>query len=240
VKQDNFISMWIENYLAFSYAARKRWTDTSFSPDLLKYSRVGFGFTQSGASFTVKQDELWTPVDATLSSQGSNAFQASDLVISDAHVRILSDQTLAVRISLFDTHDDAGTLPDVIFSDRQQLTDALPTHIRATGEEIGEYFDHAGMALYGVSFMARTVESLDEEEAFREARRTVQDIIGINQGRTEHIAALLHLEPEDEVTVDYVSADGQTVLGDYIVNNIQMSHTRPAMEMIVSLRKKYA
>ena len=240
VKNDNFISTWIENYLAFSYPTRKRWKDTSFSPDLVEYNRVGFDFTQSGATFTVKQDELWTPVDAVYSSQGSNAIQASDLVISDAHIKILPDQNLAVRISLFDSHDEAGTLPDIIFSDRQVLTDALPTHIRATGIEIGEYFDHEAMAQYGVSFMARTVESLSEEEAYREAKRTVQDIVGINEGRSERIAAQLHLEPEDEVFVSFISSDGQVVSGNYIINTIQLAHDRPAMEMVLSMRKKYA
>jgi hypothetical protein len=237
VKRHNFITVWMEGALVLSYPFRKRQADTVFSSDLMKYGEVSITFDQEGVTYTVTQEELWMPIDGIISGQGSNVIQALQQVIRDAHIKILSDQTLAVRIGLFDNRDDSGVLPDVAYVEQGELTDALPSHVRVTGEEIGEYFDHATMAEYGVVFLPRTVESLGEYEAHVEAQRMVKDSLGYNEGKVVYAGAQLQLEPEDLLELDVTTPEGLVIQGVYIIDSIQLTHMRPAMEMSLRLRK---
>lgn len=240
VKQEEFVSLWIEDRLVLAFPLRKRWKDCAFSDTVNDYGHVYFVFTQAGATFTVKQERLWTPIDGIVADQQTNALSALSRVIRDARIKVLPDQDLAVRISSFATRDNCGTVADTIFQDRVSPTDAMPTHVRVIGEEIGEYFDHTALAQYGVMFASRNVESLAEEEAYQEAILSVQDALGNNDGRQNVMAAQLQYEPEDEITVAYTGLDGRIVSEDCIINSLQFSFNRPTLEMSLSLRKKYA
>jgi hypothetical protein len=239
VKREEFIALWAEERLIMAYPLYQRWKDSAFSDALVEYGIVAFSAGQPTSTYTVKQEQLWMPIDGVIGSQGTSAVQNLGQIIRDARIKIIPDETLALRVSLFDTRDDAGQVPDVILNDQQALTDNVPTHIRVTGAEIGEYFDHVSAAEFGIRFLARTVESLAEEEAYTEAQRAINDFVGESHGRREHIAAQLQYEPEDEVDVVFESLDGQSVQQTCIISSIQLTYGRAMLEMSVTLREKH-
>ncbi len=240
-KDAEFVSVWAEESLALSFPLRKRWTDVSYEDSITTtWGEVVLDFTQGGTTVTAREEQLWSPIEAVIGNQGSNAIALLSSVIRDARIKVLPGVGLGlVRTSVFDSRDDAGTLPDILFSDQQTLTDGLPSHVRVTGAEIGEYFDHATMAEYGVVFTPRTVESLDEEEAYLEARRAVWDFLGNNYGRRQEAAAQLQLQPEDELSIDLTTLDGQTIEEDCIISSIALTFGEAQLEMLLTLRRKY-
>ncbi|MCP4537704.1 MAG: hypothetical protein GY832_11200 [Chloroflexi bacterium] len=172
----------------------------------------------------VTQPELWSWTDGIILDQRMNAAAGMKRAIRDRRVKWLSRADGALAISLFDSRDDLGTITDHIYTDKSAPTDRIPTHIRAIGEEISEYLDHASAAEYGITFAVINTPHLDEEEAFKECQRTSKDARSISGARNLFAAGRLNWEPEDSVTVDYEPADGgPPVRGTFVVTTVKFS-----------------
>lgn len=134
----------------------------------------------------------------------------------------------------------AVTTSDQIYQDEAGPTDRILTHIRVSGEEEAEYIDHVSAAEYGLLFALAQCPSLDEEEAYAEARRIVEDTVSQAGARRSTMVAQLNWEVEDEISVCYVPADGgPTIDADYIVDTMNLRFRPGDLQMNAMLRKKH-
>jgi hypothetical protein len=242
IKTKNIFAIWLEDRFIGGYALRSTFgleTDGYIS-SLEDNSYLTVNASSSvGATFTVHKHELGNIANDIYAEQGSNALSAMGKVIRDARIKVIPNSTGGLKISKFTTHDDAGTIPDVVYTDAMGETDRIPTHVRITGEEISEYIDHAAAALYGLQFQSAQAEALDEEEAYLEAGRIVNDGISNSESRNQRAGAQLHHEVEDRVLVSVTKITGETVLKDCVVSAMEITYTPGALEVREYLRKYY-
>jgi hypothetical protein len=212
-----------------------------FSLSLKVSGYIGIWRTGATADWTdteITQPELWTWTDAVILDQRMNAVAGLERAIRDRRVKFFGTPAGALRISTFDSRDTLPAIGDLLYSDGSSPTDGIPTHIRVAGAEISEYIDHVAAAEYGLIFALAQAESLEEEEAYIEAQRLIEDAVSQSGARAQAAAAQLDWEVEDEVPVSYVPADGgPTVDDNYIVDSARLSFRPGDMVMQATIRK---
>ena len=128
---------------------------------------------------------------------------------------------------------------DQVYQDDTGPTDRVPTYVRVVGEEISEYIDHDSAAELGLVFASASCPSLEEEEAYKEAQRLVEDALSQARARQQTSAARLNWEVEDEVRVAFFPADGGNVVdGTYIVDAVGFQYRPGDLVMQAVLREK--
>ena len=121
-----------------------------------------------------------------------------------------------------------------------QPTDRIPTHVRAVGEEISDYIDHALAQEYGLTFFSANTPWLDEAAAYIEAGRISEDALSYAEVRIVTGAAQLGWEPEDKVYLLFKPYDGgPEVFGAFIVDTISFSSGIANLQMTATLRRLY-
>lgn len=225
---DGFLSMWSDNRLVFTVKL----------VDPYKLNTVGNIYIRA-MEMDIAQYELYRLIDGIIADQGMAAFDAAMRVIRDARVKLLPTSAGGIKISSFKQHPDLGTVPDVIYALQEQFSDRIPTHIRAVGAEIAEYFDHTQAAKYGILFHTLNIESLGEEESYREAIDTVRDALSYSEGILQHVAAQLEYEVEDQLEVQVETYDGRTFNQTYIIDSIERTFGPATLEMTARCRRKY-
>lgn len=225
---DGFLSMWSDNRLVFTVKL----------VDPYKLNTVGNIYIRA-MEMDIAQYELYRLIDGIIADQGMAAFDAAMRVIRDARVKLLPTAAGGLKISSFKQHPDLGTVPDIIYALQEQFSDRVPTHIRAVGAEIAEYFDHAQAAKYGILFHTLNIESLGEEESYREAIDTVRDALSYSEGILQHVAAQLEYEVEDQLEVQVETYDGRTFNQTYIIDSIERTFGPATLEMTARCRRKY-
>lgn len=227
---DGFLSLWSDNRLVFTVKLVDPYKLSSANPASV-YIRA--------MAMDIAQYELYRLIDGIIADQGMAAFDAAMRVIRDARVKLLPTSTGGLKISAFKQHPDLGVVPDVIYSLQEQFSDRIPTHIRAVGAEIAEYFDHAQAAKYGILFHTLNIESLGEEESYREAIDTVRDALSYSEGILQHVAAQLEYEVEDQLDLNVATYDGRVFNQTYIIDSIERTFGPAQLEMTARCRRKY-
>jgi len=243
-KKDNIIAIWLEHKFIGAYAFRNMFNlgESIYEPSIessAKFYVAAYVEEESIIEWSVTRYELGTIANDIYAEQGTNAISAMQKVIRDARIKVIPNSVGGLKISKFTTRDDAGTIPDVVYTDSMGETDRVPTHIRITGEEISEYIDHDLAALRGFQFQPARTESLDEEEAYREAGRIINDTTSYSEARSERSGAQLHHEIEDKVRVSFVKLTGETVLQDCVIDSIDVTYAPGGLESRQTLRKYY-
>jgi len=243
VGRENFFSIYVNDYRLRTFHAGPIY---GYDTDGYCNAIDGPGFigiwrTGSTADWTdteIEQPELWAWTDAVILDQRMNAVAGLQRVIRDRRVKFFGTASGALRISTFDSRDELPTIGNLLYSDGSSPTDRIPTHIRVVGAEISEYIDHDAAADYGLTFALAQAESLEEEEAYIEAQRIVDDAVSQAFARRQTAAAQLDWETEDQVPVSYVPFDGgPTVDDDYIVDSVRLSFRPGDMTMQATVRK---
>ena len=158
--------------------------------------------------------------------------------IRDRHIKFFGKANGALKISAFDARDElpAGT-GELTHQDSTGPTDRIPTHIRVSGEEESEYIAHTAAALYGLVYTLAQCPSLDEEEAYVEARRIVAEALSYSGARQPSAAAQLDWETEDLVPFQYAPADGGAAIdSEFIVDSISFGYQPGQLDMRATLR----
>jgi hypothetical protein len=244
-KMGRYLSVWAENRLIASVALRSIFglSTDGYSSYVESGGYVGI-YTDVSGTKNIKQVELSQIIGASTSAgvvvdQRTPAATAFTKVIRDARIKILPAYDASIKISAFTERDDLGTAPDRIYTHSNSPSDRIPTCVRVVGEEISEMFDHDRIKEYGVVFHSINVETLGEDEAFAEARKTVNDAMSYSSGSQETQAVQLQWEIEDKVAIEFESYDGRVVDEDCVVDGIQTVFSPPALESQVSLRRLY-
>lgn len=218
---------------------------------------------------TVTQPELRAWTDAIILDSRQNAISGLQRCLRDGRIKFIgtvdsstgqptlrvSSMALRYTTSDIDTFDHwLGTITDhesgdadypaggthvSIYQDSTGETDRIPTHIRVTGYEIGDYIDHSAARRYGLLFQEEHVPNLEEEEAYDEAARIVRDALSHSGSRRPTSAAQLNWEPEDALRLVYAPYDGGPDVDDYfIVDSVSLQYTaEPSFEATALLRK---
>jgi len=249
VGHENFFSVYINDYLlrTFHTGPIYGYDTDGYSESLEGPGYIGIwrGWCAEGATnwnnTTITQPELWAWTDAVILDQRMNAVAGLQRVIRDRRIKFFGTAAGALKISTFDSRDTLPTIGDLLYSDGSSPTDRVPTHIRVVGAEISEYIDHSAAAEYGLLFALAQAESLEEEEAYIEAQRIVDDAVSQAFARQQTAAAQLDWETEDKIPVSYVPFDGGlTVDDDYIVDSVRLSFKPGDMTMQATVRKAKA
>jgi len=227
---NGFLSLWSEERLIFTVKLSNPYKVATDSSSKV-YLRA--------SAMDITQYELYRLIDGIIADQGMAAFDAAMRVIRDARIKLLPTPTGGIKLSAFKQHPDLGTVPDIIYALQEQFSDRVPTHIRAVGAEIAEYFDHAQAAKYGILFHTLNIESLGEEESYREAIDTVRDALSYSEGILQHVAAQLEYEVEDQLEVQVETYDGRTFNQTYIIDSIERTFGPATLEMTARCRRKY-
>ena len=227
---NGFLSLWSEERLVFTIKLSNPY-GVSTGGSTKVYLRA--------SAMDISQYELYRLIDGIIADQGMAAFDAAMRVIRDARIKLLPTPAGGLKLSGFKQHPDLGTVPDVVYSLQEQFSDRIPTHIRAIGAEIAEYFDHTNAAKYGILFHTLNIESLGEEESYREAIDTVRDALSYSEGILQHVAAQLEYEVEDQLLLNVKTYDNRVFNQTYIIESIERTFGPAQLEMVARCRRKY-
>lgn len=238
---ENHIAVYVDDCWAYTFHFDPTFPAYDDGYDEMLDGAGYVGLFAYGTTFdvTVEQPELWAWTDGKILDQRQCAVDGMQNAIGDRRVKYRGNADGSLKISTFDDRDDLGIVSDLIYRDTASPSDSITTHVRAVGEEIAEYVDHDRAALYGLTFGVVNTPSLDEEEAYAEAQRIVDDAISIIGGRNLEAAAQLDWETEDEIEVDYDPVDGgPTITGMYIVDDTSFQFEPGDLVMTASLREQ--
>ena len=240
-KVGNSICLWLEDKMLAACTFRSLGIEYEYNEAevAMKSGLLLLNVLSGLTAYTVQQPELHTIIDGIYVNQGANTQSGFSTAIKDMRVKMLPTSAGVLRISSFVDHEDAGEIPDVVYTDSISNTDRIPTHVRVTGAEISEYIDHAAAAEYGVSFFGANTPNLYEEEAYQEAQRIVDDAISFAGGRQIAIGAQLQYEPEDRVALSYESVNGEIIDEDCVITSVSIDFGEAKLESRLVLRRYY-
>lgn len=245
VKRGRSIAFYVEDRLAFTGMLRSIFglSTDNYNSFVESGGYVGIDTDVSG-SHTLWMYDLFALVGSDdsagiIADQGNPAFKAIQSVIKDVRIKVLPTAEGHLKIDRFETRSDLGTVPDLVLGFSQQPTNRIPTHIRVIGAEIGEYFDHARAAEYGIIFHTIQAEALDEDESYDEAARVVLDALSYSNGIDTTLGAQLDWEVEDKVTFNMTTYDGEIVSMNGIVDSINTNFGLASLELNAKIRKLY-
>ena len=188
----------------------------------------GFSYLHVGsvhdviATVTIK--ELNDYVDNLILDQRMSAQSGLARLFQDKRVYLSATPDEALRVTRFAARDTTEIAGDLFLSGGITLRDRVPTHVRAIGEEIGDYVNHAAAAERGMQFMSINTPTLGEEEAYQEAVKLVLDALGEADTMNPEMAGRLHWEPGDKVPISYTDLKGTVVDDDYLVVGLNTTH----------------
>lgn len=243
VGRENFFTVYVNDCFAATMHAGVTFSEATdgYDEDIDGRGYIGVfcGGSPSWAGTTAVQNELWAWTDGIILDQRMNALSGLERTVRDRRVGFQGTSTGTLKISTYQTRDDVGTIGDHVYRDAAGPTDHVATHVRVVGEEISEYIDHAHAGQFGLVFSLAQCPSLDEEEAYAEAQRLTDDAVSLAGARQQNTAARLEWEPEDELDVAYIPADGgPTVSDDYIVLSTKLSYQPGDLAMSATIRGK--
>ena len=216
-------------------------------------------------SARVRQRELHEWTNNVIMDSRMSALSGMKRAIRDRRIGVLDrvDQDTGypkLKISLFrpENRDDLGTITDHVPTDTEVSslwsddwaraallqntatnTDRVPTHIRVSGYEISEYIDHDAASRFGLTFVSQNAPSLEEEQAYLEAKYQVEDALSVAKRRRLTLATQPSWELEDELKLLYYPFDGAPETNDYfIVNGVRITFRPGNLNMVSTLREK--
>ncbi len=214
---------------------------------------------------SVRQRELHEWTNNVIMDSRMSALSGMKRAIRDRRIGVLDrvDQDAGypkLKISLFrpENRDDLGTITDHVPTDTEVSglwsddwaraallqnaatnTDRVPTHIRVSGYEISEYIDHDAASRFGLTFVSQNAPSLEEEQAYLEAKYQVKDALSVAKRRRLTLATQPSWELEDELKLLYYPFDGAPETDDYfIVNGVRIRFSPGNLNMVSTLREK--
>tara|TARA_B100001964_G_C14170512_1_gene571209 strand:- start:368 stop:1435 length:1068 start_codon:yes stop_codon:yes gene_type:complete len=229
---DDYITLYLGRYPVASFYDR---THTGVS------GYIGLYSDESSLEVTnIQMPELYEWRPATIFDMGSAIGGAiGSAVLQDRRVKMFGDG-LALRYSTFDTRSDLGTWTDAIFADESGPSDAERLSLaRAIGVEVIESFDSTIARDHGLVFgqfqngTVNTAEQLKVEADF-----AVTFSKQLAEQHSVALSALLDVQQEDRVTIQYTSPDALWAINDtFIVNDLVFTWGAANAEMEVLTRK---
>jgi len=186
---------------------------------------------------TVKILELNDYVDNLILDQRMSAQAGMSRLFQDKRIYLSATPDETLRISRFTTRDTTETAGDLFLANDRVLRDRVPTHVRAIGEEVSDYIDHTAAAERGVLFMSINTPTLEEEEAYQEARRLVLDAAGEADTMNPNMAGRLHWEPGDKLPISYTDLKGTVVADDYLIVGLNTTHNLTGLTTQARVRR---